>query len=105
MSTLTITSDGPVLWLSGEFDVRSTAAVRGAITALLDEREGEVVLDVGEVVSVDPTALRVVAAASRRALGNGRHLVVRGAHGPVLRMLYLTHLIRWVDLEREPIAV
>ena len=97
-----ITADGPTLLLSGDFDVRSTGAVRSAIDDQLDTWSGDITIDLHGVDSVDLTALKVLAAASRRAIRAGHHVVLRGATPQVLRMLHLTHLIRVVELERDP---
>ncbi|WP_231123882.1 STAS domain-containing protein [Nocardioides sambongensis] len=105
VSTVQITSDGPTLLLSGDFDVRSTASVRNAIYDHLFCWDGDIVVDLHAVPSVDLTALKVLGAACRRASVEGQHIVVRGATGQVLRMLHLTHLIRVIEVEREPIAV
>ena len=97
-----ITADGPTLLLRGDFDVRSTDIVRAAINDQLRAWSGDIVIDLHEVDSVDLTALKVLAAASRRALHAGHHIVLCGATPQVLRMLHLTHLIRLVELERDP---
>ena len=97
----------PVLVLAGDLDVRSTARLRAAVydhirrcgTDLINP----VVIDVTDVTSIDATALKVIAAASRQAQRYGVRLVLRGARPAVRRMLHLTHLIRLVELEREPI--
>jgi anti-anti-sigma factor len=98
-------TDDAVLMLSGELDVRSTSEVRNAIYDHLDAFDGDIVIDVSQVTSVDLTALKVVAAASRRANRAGQHIVVRGACPAFLRMLHLSHLIRFIELEREPVGV
>ena len=100
-----ITTNGQTLILGGGFDVRSTAEVRGAIYELLRRSRGDVVLDISRVDSIDVTALKVIAAASRRAKRAQRHVILRGACPAVRRMLHLTHLIRVVELERERLAV
>ncbi|MCL2542340.1 MAG: STAS domain-containing protein [Nocardioidaceae bacterium] len=96
-----IGSDGPTLILSGDFDVRSTGAVRSAINDHLEAWGGDITIDIHAVEAVDLTALKVLAAASRRALRTGHHIVLTGASPQVLRMLHLTHLIRLVELERD----
>ncbi|TYL46005.1 STAS domain-containing protein [Nocardioides sp. BGMRC 2183] len=100
-----IMTDGPTLQLAGDFDVRSTAAVRNAIYDHLFRWDGDIVVDLHAVPSVDLTALKVLAAACRRASVDGQHIVVRGVNAQVMRMLHLTHLIRVIEIEREPIAV
>ena len=57
--------DGRTLVLVGDFDVRSTWEVRTAIYELLGAHD-DVVVDLSDVRSVDVTALKVLAAASRR---------------------------------------
>lgn len=100
-----IISDGPILTLTGEVDVRSTGRVRDALHGTLAAYDADVTLDVSEVDTIDLTALRVVAAAGRIAARPGQHVVLRGAGGPVLRLLHLTRLIRFVEVERTPVAV
>jgi anti-anti-sigma factor len=96
--------DGAVLVISGDLDVRSTSELRAALYEHLrvhgSYTDGQVVLDVSEVRSVDETALKVLAAASRRARRRGGRVVLRGACPAVRRMLHLTHLIRLIELER-----
>ena len=65
--TRDITTDGPVLALHGDFDVRSTWEVRAAIYDLLEGHEVEVVVDLADVDNIDATALRVLAVATRNA--------------------------------------
>ena len=61
-----ILTDGPTLVLSGDFDVRSTMEVRTAIYELLEGHDEDVVVDLTDVTSVDLTALKVLAVATRR---------------------------------------
>lgn len=99
--------DGPVLVLGGDLDVRSTGEVRAAVYEHLgvhgESLDGHVVVDISAVGSADATALKVLAAASRQAQRYGVRVVLRGASPAVRRMLHLTHLIRVIELEREPI--
>jgi anti-anti-sigma factor len=96
-----IVTDGPRLVLSGAFDVRSTGEVRKAIYDHLDSRTEDVVVDLTDVDSIDLTALKVLAVATRKASGLGRHLTLRGCGPAVRRLLHLSHLIRVVQVERE----
>ena len=78
-----ITTDGPTLLLSGDFDVRSTGEVRNAVyDHLRRNAEGAITIDLTEVDSVDLTALKVLAVASRFALRDGQLIVLRGACRP-----------------------
>ena len=100
-----ITNDGTTLVLAGEFDVRSTMEVRNAIYAHLDGCDHDLVVDLSDVTHVDVTALRVLAAATHRAERRGRHLTLRGCGPAVRRLLHLSHLIRFVEVEREAATV
>jgi anti-anti-sigma factor len=95
-----IASDGPVLVLVGDFDVRSTFQVRDALYDRLAAFE-DVVVDLSEVDAVDVTALRLLAAACRRTAREGRHLTLRNCSPAVRRMLHLSRLARVVEVERS----
>ncbi|HVX55386.1 STAS domain-containing protein [Nocardioides sp.] len=96
-----IYTDGPTLVLSGDFDVRSTWEVRSAIYEHLDGHDQDVVLDLSQVTTIDMTALRVLAVATRYATGRGQHLMLRGCCPAVRRMLHLSRLIRVLEVERS----
>ncbi|PWN04096.1 anti-sigma factor antagonist [Nocardioides silvaticus] len=99
-----IIADGPTLVLSGDLDVRSTGEIRNAVYDHLRRNDaGAVVLDVYDVETIDLTALRVLAMASRVALNDGQRIVLRGAGPAVLRMLHLSHLIRFFEVERAAV--
>ena len=95
-----ITTDGPVLMLHGDFDVRSTWEVRTAIYDHLEGHDHDVVVDLSDVDTCDVTALKVLAVATREASREGRHLTLRGCGPAVRRLLHLSHLMRLVELER-----
>jgi anti-anti-sigma factor len=95
-----IVSDGPTLLLSGDFDVRSTMEVRSAIHAALADHDHDVVVDLSGVRSIDSTAARVLAYATLEAGRAGHHLRLRGCGPAVRRMLHLTRLARFVEVER-----
>ena len=99
-----IVSDGPTLVLSGDFDVRSTWEVRNALSERLQgpgsrDRQ-DVVVDLTNVTFIDATATRVLAYASREAARSGNHVTLRGCGPAVRRMLHLSRLMRFVDVER-----
>ena len=95
-----ILTDGPTILLSGDFDVRSTWEVRNAIYEHLQGHDEDVVIDLTEVTTIDLTALKVLAVATRQAARAGHHLTLRGCGPSVRRMLHLTRLIRVVEVER-----
>jgi len=100
-----IFTDGPTIHLSGDFDVRSTMEVRNAIYEHLLGHDQDVVVDLTDVTTIDKTALKVLAVATRQASRTGRRLTLRGCGPSVRRMLHLTHLIRLVEVERVHAAV
>ncbi|WP_148614814.1 STAS domain-containing protein [Nocardioides rubriscoriae] len=97
-----VITGGSLVTLAGDFDVRSTWRVRLAVYEALAAHD-HVVVDLGRVDSVDVTALRVLAAASRHAALSGQHLTLRGCNGAVRRLLHMTHLIRVVAIERQAV--
>lgn len=92
-------TDGPNLVLSGDFNGRSTSEVRSALHRALASPEPEIVVDLTDVDSVDVTALRVLAYASHEAARTGHVVRLRGCGPAVRRMLHLTRLIRFVEVE------
>lgn len=99
--------DGSILKLVGDFDVRSTSTVRQALYAHLeahtDTCEHDIVVDLSGVPSVDETALRVLAVATRAAERAGHRLVLRGCSPSVRRMLTVARFRHLVSV--EPVAV
>jgi anti-anti-sigma factor len=92
-----ILSDGPVLVLAGDLDVRSTMQVRTALRELLHTYDS-VAIDLSAVESADVTALKVLAAATVQAVRDGHHLTLRSPSPAVRRMLHMTHLARVVEV-------
>ena len=95
-----IISDGQTLELHGDFDVRSTGEVRNAIYACLDADDSDVVIDLTHVSTIDATALRLLAVATRHAWLSGHHLTVRNPGPAVRRMVHLTRLAHAIEVER-----
>ena len=95
-----IVHDGHALVLNGDFDVRSTMEVRTAIYEHLDGFEQDLVVDLTGVTTLDVTAARVLAYASLEAGRSGHHLRVRGCGPAVRRMLQLSRLARFIEVDR-----
>ncbi len=95
-----IVTDGPTLKLAGDLDGRSTWKVRAAVHELLATREGDLVVDLSLVNNADVVALKVLAAATRQAARDGRHLTLRGCGPAVRRLLHLSRLARVVEVDR-----
>ena len=95
-----IVTDGDTLVLRGAFDVRSTWEVRAAIYERIDDLDADVVLDMSEVSTIDVTALRLLAVATRHAWLSGHHLTVRNPGPAVRRMAHLARLAHALEVER-----
>jgi anti-anti-sigma factor len=95
-----ITFDGSTLALHGDFDVRSTFQVRNAIYERLAGHEQDVVVDMSEVETIDVTALRVLAVATRQATRSGHRLTLRNCGPSVRRMMHLSRLAHSFEVER-----
>lgn len=95
--------DEDVLVLHGYVDVRCTAELRELLYALVDRVEAvggaDAVVDLSDVESVDMTALKLLAVASRVARRRGVRVLLRGASTGVRRLLHLTHLRAVLTLE------
>jgi anti-anti-sigma factor len=99
-----VTTDGTTLYLVGYFDGRSTSAVREALYAHIAATEGNVVVDLSGVESIDATALRVLAVATRIVEREGRFLILRGCSPALRRIIAFTRLRRLVQMERGAIT-
>lgn len=95
-----IVHDGRTLWLSGDFDVRSTMEVRTAIHEQLEGAERDLTIDLAGVHTIDLTAARVLAYASLEASRAGHHVRVRGCGPAVRRLLQVSRLARFIEVER-----
>jgi anti-anti-sigma factor len=99
-----LTVNDRTLILHGHFDVRSTAMVREALYEQIDRTDGDVVVDLGDVESIDATALRVLAATTKLMEREGRTLILRGCSPAMRRIIAFTRLRRLVTVERGAIT-
>jgi anti-anti-sigma factor len=95
-----LTVSNRTLSLRGHFDVRSTGMVRDALYDRIDQTQGDVVIDLGEVEAIDATALRVLAAAGMFMERDGRSLILRGCRPALRRVITLSRLRCLVNVER-----
>ncbi|TWD75228.1 anti-anti-sigma factor [Kribbella amoyensis] len=97
---------GPnVVRLAGFLDVRSVGDVRQTLNELIDNSDGDVVVDLGEVDAVDATGLGLLVATHRRTQILGRQLVLRHPVPAVVRILAVTRLHRVLHVERTPLPI
>ncbi|CAN5328465.1 hypothetical protein BH24ACT10_BH24ACT10_08780 [soil metagenome] len=85
---------GRLLHLVGRLDVSAATDARLALAAAVDAGQGDLVLDLTGLQAVDATGLGVLVGAHRRAVRQGRTLVLHDAPAPVARVLRLTRLDR-----------
>jgi anti-sigma B factor antagonist len=84
----------------GEIDSSSAGALRAELDAVLDGTPGEVVLDLTGVTFLDSAGLSTLAAAHRRAGGDGVRLRVLASGRAVMRPLQITGLWELLGAEQ-----
>lgn len=102
MTEVEPTTDG--VRLSGFLDVRGVSEARVALNALLEAGDGDLLVDVRRLVAIDATGLALLVAIHRRALNDGRHLVLDGVGPSLARLLAVTRLHRVLTVRRQPPA-
>ena len=85
---------GRLLHLHGRLDVAAATDARLALAAAVDAGQGDLVLDLTSLEAVDVAGLGVLVGAHRRAVRQGRTLVLHDTPAPVARVLRLTRLDR-----------
>ena len=76
-----------VVALSGLLDARRAADTRRRLYERIDGADGDVVVDLTDVETMDATVMTVLAAAALKLRKAGRHVVLRGCP-PTLRRLF-----------------
>lgn len=87
--------------LVGFLDVRGVAEARAVLAQGMEVGEGDVVVDVTDLVALDATGLALLVAAHRRAVAQGRRLVLDGVRPPLARLLAVTRLNRVLVIRRS----
>ncbi|MGZ4428431.1 MAG: STAS domain-containing protein [Nocardioidaceae bacterium] len=95
-----ITTNGTALVLAGRFDGRSSSRVREALYRHIESTAEDVVVDLSGVESLDATALKMLAAATKLMERDGRALTLRGCTPAIRRVILFTRLRRLVQVER-----
>ena len=86
---LTISTHGSTLFIAGEIDM-GTAAQLDAVTGMLGEQEGPVIIDVSGVTYMDSTGVHAFIRLLRRL--SSWCLILHGANDEVLRVLQVSGL-------------
>ncbi|MEU4395576.1 STAS domain-containing protein [Kribbella sp. NPDC023855] len=94
-----------VVRLAGLLDVRSVGDVRQEINHLIDNSEGDVIVDLEALDALDATGLGLLVATHRRTQLLGRQLVLRHPLPSVIRILAVTRLHRILNVERTPLPI
>ena len=94
-----------VVRLAGLLDVRSVGDVRQEINQLIDNSEGDVIVDLEALDALDATGLGLLVATHRRTQLLGRQLVLRHPLPSVIRILAVTRLHRILHVERTPLPI
>ncbi len=89
-----------VVMLEAHLDVRTVAAVRARLNAVLETAVGDVVLDMSGLESIDATGLGMLTAIHLRCERSGSRLVLRNCPREIRRVLAVTRLNRILHLDR-----
>jgi anti-sigma B factor antagonist len=79
-----------VVELCGEFDLSSVLTLERRLDEVLAGQAPVIILDLTKTLFADVTTMRAVLDAERRALSQGRRLVLAGPHSAVARLLEIT---------------
>jgi anti-sigma B factor antagonist len=87
--------------VGSHLDVRNVADIRTELNIALDSRQGDVVVDMRDVVMIDAAGLGMLTAAHLRAERGGRHVILRYVSDDVRRVFAVTHLNRVFHIDRS----
>ena len=96
-----IRGDHARLLIEGRLDVHSAADARTVLHTAVDDGDGDLVLDLAELDSLDAAGLGVIMGAHRRAGLAGRRLVLRDVPPRMHRLLVATRLSRVLTIENS----
>jgi anti-sigma B factor antagonist len=90
-----------VVRLAGEVDMANAAELEATLRTAMSADIRRLVIDVRDLSFIDSSGLRVLAVTARTLAGadEPRTMTVRGAHGPVLRILQITGLEEVLGVE------
>ncbi|MEV7005979.1 STAS domain-containing protein [Streptosporangium sp. NPDC051022] len=94
-----------VVGVGNRLDVGTVAGVRPRLHDAVDSGDGDLIVDLSELEMIDATGLGVLVGTHRRALTEGRRLVLRGVPPRVMRVLAVTRLNRVLVVEASVVVV
>lgn len=90
--------DRTVIAVAGEIDVYTAPKLREAMTALVDEGRGHLVIDLEDVEFMDSTGLGVLVGGLKRVRGIDGSLDIVCTHERLLKIFRITGLNKVFDL-------
>lgn len=88
-----------VIVLRGELDPHTAPELRAAMDAAVSDDTEVLVFDLGELVFLDSSGLRVIIAAHRELTGRGGRFVLRAPSDTTRRILDVTGLTELIEVE------
>jgi anti-anti-sigma factor len=93
---------GVMLALSGEIDIANADAFTEEVHSLIEDADGQVVLDLQHCLFIDSIGIRALIVLAREQQAQGRSLRLSGVTGEPLRVLELSGLLDSGLLARDP---
>jgi anti-anti-sigma factor len=96
---LDFSADQTILRVRGDLDLLTAAPLHAAMSALVDHREADIVLELADLTFMDASGLGVIADISARLATSSRVLVVRSPPAMTRRILEITQVSDLIRLE------
>jgi anti-sigma B factor antagonist len=94
------TTTGTMVELGAHLDVRSVGLARAMLYEVIEQADGDVVIDMTRVESIDAAGLGMLTAVHLRCERAGHRLVLRSCSREIRRVLAVTRLHRILHLDR-----
>lgn len=101
-SARSVVEDGKsVVMLNGELDLDAAPKLTEALVPVIEDGGDDLVIDLSELTFIDSSGLATFIAARRRASERGRRLIIRSPRGATVRLLELTGLMEYLNVEAD----
>jgi anti-sigma B factor antagonist len=90
-----------VFRMRGEIDLANCADVEAALRRAIDESDGDIAVDCGEVTFMDSSAVAVLCRAEERMRAAGRRMHIAHASSSTRRLLELLGLLDRMTVDAE----